>query len=138
MHLDTIVTQVDVDAFITYPSMTADLRCFEVTPRAHGGLHVTEIDGLLRGLAWAAGLDHVRDIEPGHDQIRAEREQWNDANNTLALAPGVVVAYERNVATNEILTDAGVTVHTIPSYELPRGRGGPRCMSCPVVRDAPR
>jgi arginine deiminase len=138
MHLDTIVTQVDVDAFITYPSMTSDLRCFEVTPRAHGGLHVTAVDGLLRGLAWAAGLDHVRDIEPGHDQIRAEREQWNDANNTLAIAPGVVVAYERNVATNEILTDAGVTVHTIPSYELPRGRGGPRCMSCPVVRDAPR
>ncbi len=135
MHLDTIVTQVDVDAFITYPSMTPSLRCLAVTPARGGGVHVAEAGGLMQGLAWAAGLDHARAIEPALGSIRAEREQWNDANNTLALAPGEVVAYERNVATNEILDDAGITVHTIPSYELPRGRGGPRCMSCPVVRD---
>jgi len=135
MHLDTIVTQVDVDAFITYPSMTASLRTFQVTP-AGEGLSVTEAPTLLAGLAWAAGLDHARAIEPALGSTRAEREQWNDANNTLALAPGEVVAYERNVATNEILDRAGITVHTIPSYELPRGRGGPRCMSCPVARDA--
>jgi arginine deiminase len=134
MHLDTVVTQVDVDAFITYPAMTSSVRCFAVTPSG-GGVHVTEAAGLVPGLAWAAGLDHARAIEPGLGSIRAEREQWNDANNTLALAPGVVVAYERNAATNEILEDAGVTVHTIPSAELPRGRGGPRCMSCPVRRD---
>jgi arginine deiminase len=138
MHLDTIVTQVDVDAFITYPSMTADAALFRGHPARARRAPRHRDRRAPAGLAWAAGLDHVRDIEPGHDQIRAEREQWNDANNTLALAPGVVVAYERNVATNEILTDAGVTVHTIPSYELPAGRGGPRCMSCPVVRDAPR
>ncbi len=134
MHLDTIVTQVDVDAFITYPRMTAALTCYEVVPAAGGGVHVSDAGGLLEGLAWAAGLDHARAIEPDLGSIRAEREQWNDANNTLAIAPGVVITYERNVATNEILADAGIEIHTIPSYELPRGRGGPRCMSCPVLR----
>jgi arginine deiminase len=140
MHLDTIVTQVDVDAFVTYPAMTASLRSFELTPRpARGdagvGVRVREGGDLLHGLAWSAGLDGARAIEPDLGSIRAEREQWNDANNTFAIAPGEVVAYERNVATNEVLADAGITVHTIPSYELPRGRGGPRCMSCPVLRD---
>ncbi|MDX1620678.1 MAG: arginine deiminase [Nitriliruptorales bacterium] len=134
MHLDTIVTQVDVDAFLTYPAMTPSLRSFELRP-APGGIAVEEVDGFIRGLAWAAGLDHARDIEPSLGSTRAEREQWNDANNTLAIAPGEVVAYERNVATNEVLADAGITVRTIPSYELPRGRGGPRCMSCPIHRD---
>jgi arginine deiminase len=135
MHLDTVVTQVDVDAFITYPAMTGSVRCFAVTPGPGGGVQVQDADGLVRGLAWAAGLDHARAIEPGLGSIRAEREQWNDANNTLAIGPGEVVAYERNGATNEILAAAGITVHTIPSAELPRGRGGPRCMSCPVARD---
>lgn len=135
MHLDTIVTQVDLDAFITYPTMTASLRTYAVTPGSGGAVAVREVDGLMPGLAWAAGLDHARAIEPELGSTRAEREQWNDANNTLALRPGEVVAYERNVATNEILDRAGITVHTIPSYELPRGRGGPRCMSCPVLRD---
>ncbi len=134
MHLDTIVTQVDEDAFITYPKMTATLRTFELTPSNGAGVHVRPGPGLHRGLAWAAGLDAIRAIEPALGSIRAEREQWNDANNTLALAPGEVIAYERNVATNEILAEAGIRVHTIPSYELPRGRGGPRCMTCPVVR----
>jgi arginine deiminase len=136
MHLDTIVTQVDVDAFITYPAMTASLRTYAVTPDGAGGVAVSDAGGLMQGLAWATGLDHARAIEPALGSTRAEREQWNDANNTLALRPGEVVAYERNVATNEILAHAGITVHTIPSYELPRGRGGPRCMSCPVTRDA--
>ncbi|MFA9429755.1 arginine deiminase [Egicoccus sp. AB-alg2] len=135
MHLDTIVTQVDVDAFITYPTMTSNLTAYAVTPRPGGGVHVAEHASFLQGLAWAAGLDHARAIEPALGSIRAEREQWNDANNTLAVQPGVVVAYERNVATNEILDTAGIEVHTIPSYELPRGRGGPRCMSCPVLRE---
>ena len=140
MHLETIVTQVDRDAFITYPSMTSALRTFMVTPNVASdgsmGVNVSEADTLLQGLAWAAGLDHARAIEPALGSTRAEREQWNDANNTLAISPGKVVAYERNVATNEILDRAGIDVHTIPSYELPRGRGGPRCMSCPVSREA--
>jgi arginine deiminase len=135
MHLDTIVTQVDVDAFITYPSMTSTLRCYAVGPGGDGGVRAEEVEGFMRGLAWAGGLDHARAIEPALGSTRAEREQWNDANNTLAIRPGEVVVYERNVATNEILDKAGITVRTIPSYELPRGRGGPRCMSCPVLRD---
>jgi arginine deiminase len=133
MHLDTIVTQVDVDAFVTYPSMTPHLNCHQVT-LAGSSLRVQPAGGLLDGLAWAAGLDHVRAIEPALGSTDAQREQWNDANNTLALRPGVVIAYERNVATNQILEAAGITVHTIPSFELPRGRGGPRCMSCPLRR----
>jgi arginine deiminase len=133
MHLDTIVTQVDVDAFVTYPSMTPHLQCHQVT-LAGGSLRVRPAGGLLDGLAWAAGLDHVRAIEPALGSTDAQREQWNDANNTLALRPGVVIAYERNVTTNQILEAAGITVHTIPSFELPRGRGGPRCMSCPLRR----
>jgi arginine deiminase len=135
MHLDTVVTQVDVDAFLTYPSMTAHVATYALKPRGDGRLAVADGGELGRGLAWAADLDHVRTIEPGLSSLRAQREQWNDANNTLALAPGEVVAYERNVATNEVLDRAGVTVRTIPSYELPRGRGGPRCMTCPVARE---
>ncbi len=133
MHLDTIVTQVDVDAFITYPAMTRDVRCHQLTPH-DGGIRVTEASSMIRGLEWAAGVGHIRAIEPDLGSTRAAREQWNDANNTLALEPGRVVAYERNVATNTILADAGIQVLTIPSFELPRGRGGPRCMSCPVAR----
>ncbi len=136
MHLDTIVTQVDVATFLTYPKMTRELRAFQLTIDAAGGLRVDQAASFRDGLAWATGLDHVEVIEPALGSIRAEREQWNDANNTLALRPGEVIAYERNVATNEILDDAGITVHTIPSFELPRGRGGPRCMTCPVRRGA--
>ncbi len=135
MHLDTVVTQVDVDAFLTYPSLTPHLRVYRVTSDGNRGVHVEEAEGLLTGLAWAAGIERARAIEPALGSTRAEREQWNDANNTLALRPGEVIAYERNVATNEVLEEAGIRVRTIPSYELPRGRGGPRCMSCPVHRD---
>lgn len=135
MHLDTVVTMVDRDAFLLYPPIIPNARCFRVVPRAGGRVRVSEGEGLLRDLAWAAGLDHARAIQPELGSIRAAREQWNDANNTLALHPGEVVAYERNVATNQALVDAGIGVRTIPSDELPRGRGGPRCMSCPVLRD---
>jgi arginine deiminase len=134
MHLDTIVTQVDVDTFLTYPKMCRSLRSFQLTPRSDGGMHVEDATGFVEGLAWAAGVERAHAIEPALGSTRAEREQWNDANNTLAIRPGEVIAYERNVATNEILQAAGITVRTIPSYELPRGRGGPRCMSCPVRR----
>ena len=135
MHLDTVVTMADRDAFLLYPRIRREVRCLRVTPGPDGALTVEEGGDLVDGLAWAAGLDEVRAIEPALGSVQAEREQWNDANNVLAIGPGEVVAYERNATTNRILEDAGITVHRIPSYELPRGRGGPRCMSCPVHRD---
>lgn len=134
MHLDTVVAMVDRDAFLLYPQLRAAVRCYALTRAADGGLHVEAVEELATGLAWAAGLDHVRTIEPPLDSVEAAREQWNDANNTLALRPGEVVAYERNTATNAVLERAGIVVHTVPSSELSRGRGGPRCMSCPIRR----
>jgi arginine deiminase len=80
------------------------------------------------------GIDRLRVIDTGLDPVTAEREQWDDGNNTLAVAPGVVVAYERNVETNERLEDAGIEVLRISGSELGSGRGGPRCMSCPITR----
>jgi arginine deiminase len=136
MHLDTVITQVDHDAFLLYPAMQARLATYALTPSAEG-VAVADAGGLAEGLAWVRGGEEVELIRPDMTSARAQREQWNDANNVLALRPGEVVAYERNVATNEVLAGAGVTVRTIPSYELPRGRGGPRCMSCPVRREAP-
>lgn len=135
MHLDTVVTMLDRDAFLLFPQIRGQVRCLRVTPAGRGRVDVRGGDDLLTELAWAAGLDEVRSIEPPFGSVEAQREQWNDANNALALAPGEVVAYERNTATNAILEDAGITVHRVPSYELPRGRGGPRCMTCPVLRD---
>jgi len=135
MHLDTVVTMVDGDTVVIYPRIQALVRCFRVTPGPDGYPKAREVAGLADGLAWAAGVSRMRVIEPTLRKAEADREQWNDANNTFAIAPGEVVAYERNVVTNRILEDAGVTVHRIPSYELPRGRGGPRCMTCPVDRE---
>lgn len=138
MHLDTVVTQVDRAAFLVYPALRPTVETWRVTrdPGTGPGRVVVRPGGnLLEGLAWATGRDDLRAIEPELSSTRAAREQWNDANNTLAVAPGEVVAYERNVATNDTLATAGITVHTIPSYELPRGRGGPRCMTCPLRRD---
>lgn len=135
MHLDTVVTMVDTDAVVLYPRIRQRVRCLEITPGPGGHLQVAEAPDLITGLAWTGQLEQIRSIEPPLHSVQAEREQWNDANNTFALAPGEVVAYERNVATNQVLRDAGIVVHTIPSYELSRGRGGPRCMTCPVRRD---
>jgi arginine deiminase len=135
MHLDTVVTMADRDAFVFYPRLRREIRTLRMTPVGEGRIRVDEGEGLVEDLAWAAGLDHARVIEPSLHSVAADREQWNDANNVFALGPGEVVAYERNVATNEILEEAGITVHRIPSGELPRGRGGPRCMTCPIARD---
>lgn len=136
MHLDTVMTMVDRDTFIVHPNIWHSLRCFVLT-REDGKLKIEEnqrsfID-LMRD---TLGKDRIRLIEcGGGGVIDAAREQWNDGANTLAVAPGEVITYSRNYVTNRILRENGFTVHEIPSAELSRGRGGPRCMSMPFVRE---
>jgi arginine deiminase len=132
MHLDTVCTMVDNDAVVMYPPIAHTLQAFAVTAAGVEGPRP-----FLAAAADAMGIDQLRVIETGLDPITAEREQWDDGNNTLAIAPRLVVAYERNVETNARLEDAGIEVVRIPGSELGSGRGGPRCMSCPVARDQP-
>jgi arginine deiminase len=136
MHLDTVLTQVDRDAFVVFPGLRQRMRPFVVTPGPGGQLHVEAEDELFATLARVLDVPRIRTFETGGNQLLAAREQWDDGNNLLAVEPGVVVAYERNVDTNQRLRDAGVEVLTIPGFELGRGRGGPRCMTCPLERDA--
>jgi arginine deiminase len=136
MHLDTICTMVDVDAVVVYPPMAETLAAFVVTSDGNGGpLQVSEPEPFLVAAAKAMGIDTLRTIETGLDPVTAEREQWDDGNNTLAVGPRLAVAYERNVETNARLEDAGIEVLRIAGSELGSGRGGPRCMSCPIARD---
>ena len=132
MHLDTVCTMVDTDAVVMYPPIAHTLQAFPVTSAGVEGPRP-----FLAAAAEAMGIDQLRVIETGLDPVTAEREQWDDGNNTLAIAPRVVVAYERNVETNARLEEAGIEVVRIPGSELGSGRGGPRCMSCPVARDRP-
>lgn len=112
------------------------MNIFELTLNAVGELHITQHTDLLNVLKAALGLDEIVLIPcGGGDPIAAAREQWNDGSNTLAIAPGVVVTYDRNYVSNELLRSEGVEVIEIMSSELSRGRGGPRCMSCPIIRE---
>ncbi|WP_370288894.1 arginine deiminase [Nocardioides sp.] len=144
MHLDTVCTMVDVDKVVMYPNVADTLSAYTVTVREGAGvgspdepaeLEVTGPRPFLEAAAAAMGIERLHRIDTGLDPISAEREQWDDGNNTLALGPRIAVAYERNDGTNSRLEDAGVEVVRIAGSELGSGRGGPRCMSCPVHRD---
>lgn len=132
MHLDTVCTMVDVDAVVTYPPLADSLTCYTVTAES-----ITGPEPFFPAAAKAMGIDALRVIDTGLDPVTAEREQWDDGNNTLAIAPRLAVAYERNIETNARLEAAGIEVVRIAGSELGSGRGGPRCMSCPIVRESP-
>ena len=134
MHLDTVCTMVDVDAVVMYPNIVDSLSAFTIH-RGDAGVTIDRAKPFVEAAADAMGIDKLRVIDTGLDPVTAEREQWDDGNNTLAVAPGVVVAYERNAETNARLADAGIEVLPIAASELGTGRGGPRCMSCPAARD---
>ncbi|MBY9074298.1 arginine deiminase [Nocardioides sp. WL0053] len=142
MHLDTVCTMVDVDKIVMYPNVADKLQAYAVTVTERNGdsdrdlvLQVAEAEPFLVAAAKAMSIDTLHQIDTGLDPVTAEREQWDDGNNTLALAPRVAVAYERNVETNARLEEAGIEVVAISGSELGSGRGGPRCMSCPVSRE---
>lgn len=137
MHLDTVMTMVDAGTFTRYAGLS-DLRSYVLKAGASAGrLELTEHrpEEMMTVIAHAMGLDSVRVLTASQDPRAAEREQWDDANNVLAVEPGSVIAYERNTTTNAFLRANGIEVLTIAGSELGRGRGGPRCMSCPIERD---
>ena len=134
MHLDTVCTMVDVDKVVMYPNVAHQLRAVAVTADGEHHLHIAEPEPFLVAAAKAMSIDTLHHIDTGLDPVTAEREQWDDGNNTLALAPRVAVAYERNDETNARLEAAGIEVVRIAGSELGSGRGGPRCMSCPISR----
>lgn len=137
MHLDTVFTQIDVDRYTVHPAILGPLSVYEITPgNIHDGLRIRRIDDELASiLAFHTGVERVKLIPcGGGDPIYAAREQWNDGSNTLCIAPGKIVVYERNDVTNAVLREEGLDVLEMPSAELSRGRGGPRCMSMPLIR----
>ncbi|ONM48407.1 arginine deiminase [Nocardia donostiensis] len=140
MHLDTVCTMVDTDAVVMYAAVRETLTAYTIQraadhDRGSGRVLLRGPDPFLPAAAEAMGIGKLRVIDTGLDGVTAEREQWDDGNNTLALRPGVVIAYERNEMTNTRLADAGIEVLPIPGSELGSGRGGPRCLSCPLARD---
>ncbi len=139
MHLDTVFTMVDYDKFTVHPNILKEITVFVMELDEGCKMSIRQEDGRLEDiLKEHLELDAVKLIPCGQgSEIDAAREQWSDGSNTLAIAPGEVVVYSRNYVTNRSLEEAGVRIHEIPSAELSRGRGGPRCMSMPLWRDDP-
>ncbi|HEU4545632.1 MAG TPA: arginine deiminase [Microlunatus sp.] len=136
MHLDTVFTLLDHDKATAYPAVVPNIRAISLRPgRREGEFHVTVEDDFVSAVADALGVPKLHIVETGGDRNQQEREQWDDGNNVVALEPGVVVAYERNIYTIAKMRDAGVEVLEIEGFELGKGRGGGHCMTCPILRD---
>ncbi|HKM30181.1 MAG TPA: arginine deiminase [Bacilli bacterium] len=137
MHLDTVLTQVDYDKFTIHSQFQKVTKIYEITPnpKKKSQLLVKPLDASMEEIL-SKYLEVPIMLIPcgGNDSISSDREQWNDGANTLAIAPGEVIVYERNHITNDILKKSGIKIHPIPSSELSRGRGGPRCMAMPLFR----
>ena len=138
MHLDTVFTRIDYDKYTIHPGIMGPLEVYEITPHHRPGeLRIRRLDDTLEHiLEEYTGIKNIELIYcGGGDLIAAAREQWNDGSNTLCIAPGTIVVYERNDITNAALRKRGLNVLEMPSAELSRGRGGPRCMSMPLIRE---
>ncbi len=136
MHLDTVFCFIDHDAVTAYAPVLDSMRVYSVRPGDKADLfEITEEAGLLEAVADALGVERLRVVPTGGDAFIASREQWDDANNVVAIEPGVVVGYSKNTRTNALLRDAGIEVLEIEGSELGKGRGGCHCMTCPIVRD---
>lgn len=137
MHLDTVFTMLDRDKVTLFPKVVNNIRAISLRPgNKPGDFHVTREKDFLSAVTDALKVKKLKVVETGGDSYQAEREQWDDANNTVALEPGVVIAYERNTYTIAKMREAGVEVIPIAGFELGKGRGGGHCMTCPVARDA--